>query len=608
MINLSLKHAASIAGYRLNQFWVVVFTSSIVLFGCSTEKATVNNDHGPEPEAWAHSDNLTPSEDFIEDLMAQMSLREKIAQLFMVAGRGGFYPEGDRGWERMHEAVTRHQVGGVMFFSGRAYEQAIITNKLQKKSTIPLWISQDMEFGAAMRIDEATYLAPAMGIAATQNRNFAYQKGRITAKEAGALGVHQIYAPVLDINNNPLNPVINVRSYSEVADTVAKYGIAFMEGVHDAGLMATAKHFPGHGDTDVDSHVDLPVLPIDYERLTQVELVPFKKAFQAGMKSIMTAHIALPEIALFPDYPATLDPGITSHILRDSLRFDGVVVTDGMGMRGVSNYFDAGDAAVLAIKAGVDQILLSADLEEAINAIELAVISGDIEESRIDASVKRVLEMKMDTGLFSQPQLVDIYELTSKINTREFRRIADAVAESSITLLKNDGNLLPLDGNDFEKVVVVNISDGRRTVNDHITGMLDEKFKRLESVHIHPGMCSADSLEATKTVASSDLVVALSHLAIRTAEEISLDEMVSPMISKLFDTEAPVIAVSLGSPYILGAFDDADVHMLAWSPRERQQVAAGYVLTGAAGAGGKLPVTIPSLYDIGDGIILEAVQ
>ena len=601
--HVSTKHSSAL------QLFTCTILLAVISFGCSTGKNTADEntlESGPDiGTRVVHSER---SDIIIEDLMEQMSLREKIAQLFIVAGRGGFFPEDHPSRAQMYEAVTEHQVGGVMFFSGRAYEQAIVTNKLQNKSRIPLWISQDMEFGAAMRIEEATYLTPAMGIAATQNKNFAYEKGRITAMEAGALGVHQVYAPVLDINNNPLNPVINVRSYSERADSVAKYGIAFMEGIHDAGLMATAKHFPGHGDTDVDSHVDLPILPINYERLVSIELIPFKQAIRSGLKSIMTAHIALPEIAQFPDYPATLDPRITYSILRDTLDFDGIVVTDGMGMRGVRNYFDAGDAAVLAIQAGVDQILLSTDLVEAINAIELAVISGEIDKERIDESVRRVLEMKVDAGLFSEPQQVDIYELAAKINTSEYQRIADAIAGESITLLKNEEGLLPLSGSAFEEVVVVNLSDGRRAVDDHISEILETRFDHVINVHLHPDMCSADSLQASKLMASADVIIALSHIAIRTAEEINLDEMVSPQVNRLFLNDAPVIAVSLGSPYVLSIFEKADVHLIGWSPHERQQKAAGYVLLGEKRANGKLPVTIPALYKIGDGIILDSTN
>ncbi len=538
-------------------------------------------------------------------LMSAMTLRQKIGQMFVVAARGGFYTEDNRVWERMSEAVAEHEVGGVMFFSGNIYDQAIVTNRLQKKSRIPLWVSQDMEFGAAMRIPQATYFTPAMGIAATGNHNYAFQKGLITAREASALGIHQIYAPVLDVNNNPLNPVINVRSYSENPDTVARYGIAFMDGVRDAGVMSTAKHFPGHGDTDIDSHLDLPVLPFDYYRLSTLELVPFREAILAGLPSVMTAHIALPEIARNAGHPGTLDPYITESLLRDTLAFEGLIVTDGMGMRGIRNFFEPGEAAVLAVKAGIDQVLLPADLTEALDAVYLAVLSGDISEERINDSVRRILTEKSRAGLFLEPQIVDVEMLHHRVNTREHRLIADHIAMKSITLLKNDDHLLPLDPERFEKVAIVNISDGRRTPDDHISREISGHFHDVVSVQMHPGQCKKDSLNAVDAIMAADLVIAVSHVAIRTAEDINLDDTLGPVMDHLFQTGSSVVGITLGTPYAVLNMAGADAHVLGWSPNRIQQIAVTNALLGKAPVTGRLQVSIPPVYIIGDGISLS---
>lgn len=582
---------------------LLLFTQSLLSCGSS---GTISGDAPPA----ASTDTgkpplLQPDEKAdVELILDRLTLRQKIGQMFVVAARGGFYTSDDPAWQRMVEAIEVHEVGGVMFFSGNIHDQAIVTNRLQETSRIPLWISQDMEFGAAMRIPQATYLTPAMGIAATGNPHYAYQKGQITAIEASALGIHQIYAPVLDVNNNPLNPVINVRSYSENPDTVALYGIAFMKGVMDAGVMATAKHFPGHGDTDVDSHLDLPVLPFDYDRLSTMELIPFREAINAGLPSVMTAHIALPAIARNAGHPGTLDPYITGALLRDSLAFDGLIVTDGMGMRGIRNYFEAGEAAVLAVKAGIDQILLPTNLMEAIDAVYLSVLSGQIPESRIDDSVRRILNEKARAGLFHRSQLVDLNMLSEKVHIREHRLVADHIAKKSITVLKNRDHLLPIDSSRFENVSVVHISDGRRRPEDHVTRFLDRHFRNINSVEMYPGQCTRDSLQAAKAISSADLVIAVSHVAIRTAEDINLDDTVSPVMNHLFDGKRPVVAVSLGTPYVVLNMAEADAHVLGWSPNRRQQEAVANAILGIAPVNGRLQVSIPPLYSIGDGMTI----
>ena len=550
--------------------------------------------------------SLLPEEqEHLEQLMASMTLRQKIGQMFVVAARGGFYSANDPVWHRMTDEVVENEVGGIMFFSGNIYDQAIVTNRLQIKSRIPLWVSQDMEFGAAMRIPQATYFTPAMGIAATGNPHFAYQKGYVTGIEASSLGIHQIYAPVLDVNNNPLNPVINVRSYSENPDTVAMYGIAFMKGARDAGVMSTAKHFPGHGDTDVDSHLDLPVLPFDYHRLSTLELIPFREAIKAGLPSVMTAHVALPEIARNAGHPGTLDPYITQTLLRDTLAFDGLIVTDGMGMRGIRNYFNAGEAAVLAVKAGIDLILLPTDLADAMDAVQLAVLSGEITEERISDSVRRILTEKFRAGLFRNPQIVDIDRLPDVVSTREHRLIADHIAKKSITLLRNKDQLIPLVDNRFDRISIVNITDGRRQPDDHISRMLDGQFREVLTVTMHAGQCERDSLKAVDAIKSADLVIAVSHIAIRTAEDISLDDTITPFMDHIFQSGLPVVAVSLGTPYAILNMAEADVHLLGWSPHQRQQTAVSNAIMGLASINGRLQVSIPPLYTMGDGIFVS---
>ncbi|MDX1639573.1 MAG: glycoside hydrolase family 3 N-terminal domain-containing protein, partial [Balneolaceae bacterium] len=302
----------------------------------------------------------------LDSLISEMTLREKIGQLFVISANGYFLSDDSDRYQELVEKVRDYQVGGVIFSSGTIYGQAILHNKLQRISKLPLWVTQDMEFGAAMRLSRSTYLTPAMGIAATQNPEYAYWAGKITAREAKALGVNQIFAPVLDVNNNPENPVINVRSFSGDPRTVSRFGNAFINGVQSEDVVATAKHFPGHGDTDVDSHLSLPVINHGYSRLDTLELVPFRAAIDSGISSIMSAHIAFPGIST-NGTPGTLDEQILDRILLDSLNFRGLVVTDGLEMRGISSRFSPGETVVRSLNAGADLMLLSPDELTAIN-------------------------------------------------------------------------------------------------------------------------------------------------------------------------------------------------------------------------------------------------
>src|SRR5699024_8967204 len=355
-----------------------------------------------------------PGEVSIDSLLNTMTLSEKIGQLFFIRARGYFKNTADEDYRRLLSRINDFHIGGLVFFKGTVYGQAVLTNALQRQSKIPLWVTQDMEFGAAMRVERTTRITPAMGIAATQNPHFAYLAGKITAQEAKALGVHQVFAPVIDVNNNPRNPVINVRSFSSNADTVARYGLQFMEGVLSEGIIPTAKHFPGHGDTNTDSHRALPVITYDYTRLDTLELVPFKAVIEAGIPSIMSAHLAFPKISKNPGLPGTLDRSILHRILKDSLGFDGLVVTDGLEMRGISAHYSPGRAVVMALKAGADMMLLSLDEITAIHEVRRAVERGTISEERINQSVRKILSHKRKAGLF-QDASVSISALSSQI-------------------------------------------------------------------------------------------------------------------------------------------------------------------------------------------------
>lgn len=547
-----------------------------------------------------------PDESFIDSLIANATLREKIGQLFFVPVEGEYLNQDSHRFKEISDLITQDHIGGIIFMKGDIYGQAVLTNKLQKLSRIPLWITQDMEFGAAMRISGTTRFTPAMGVAASGDKRNAFMMGKITAIEAKALGVHQIFAPVLDVNNNPDNPVINVRAFSGDPQLVSEYGVAFMQGVHSEGIISTAKHFPGHGDTDTDSHNELPILDHDYSRLDSVELIPFRAAIDGGMQSIMSAHISFPKISAHPELPGTLDESILSGILKDSLNFEGVVVTDGLEMQGISSKFSPGRVVVQALNAGADIMLISPDIYTAINEVVAAVERGEITEERINESYRKIIQWKQENGLFDKSNQVDIPHLDTRINTNFHQSVANNIARESITLLKNEGDILPIDPTVHKKVLLVSISDddygntgGRfaRSIRDYHPDVTFEVHDTRSDTR--------DETEILKKAREADLIIIGSYISLSFRESIQLSSKQSAFLRKLMTINKPNVLVMFGNPYLVTELSDTDVHIMAWANTTLQMENTGPALFGASKISGKLPISIPGMYEVGDGIELD---
>ncbi|MGM0547036.1 MAG: glycoside hydrolase family 3 N-terminal domain-containing protein [Bacteroidota bacterium] len=539
----------------------------------------------------------------VDTLLSQMTLREKIGQLFFIRANGNFQSEDHSQYQKLLRQVKKYGVGGITFFSGDIYAQAVMTNKLQQTANIPLWISQDMEYGAAMRVNGTTRFTPAMGVAATQNPDYAYWMGKITAQEAKALGVHQVYAPVLDVNNNPLNPVINVRSFSADPDVVSLFGNKFIEGVQSENVISTAKHFPGHGDTDIDSHLSLPVIKYDFARLDSLELKPFRSAINNGLNSIMSAHIAFPKISPDTALPATMDPSIVNGILADSLDFKGMVVSDGLEMRGISSHFSPGKAVIEALKAGVDLMLLSPDELTAIHEIELAVQSGKISEERIDQSVRKLLQWKKQKNLFEDRQ-VDIDSLSGKINRRSNQLIADEISRKSLTLLKNDDAVLPIRANDHSKIMVVSVSDGSSgNAGSSFVSQLRNHHPDVVSHVLDKRTSKEEKEEMRKDAKKADLIIIGSFVYVRTGEEAQMRIKDLDLLKDLTD-DKPSALIAFGNPYIVEDLPDTEVQLLAWSANSSQVRNTVPALFGGSEISGRLPINIPGMYSIDHGLYL----
>ncbi len=541
----------------------------------------------------------------IDSLLAEMTLDEKIGQLFISRAYGRFSNDREPELMRLKRLIEEFHIGGVIFSSGDVYDQAVMNNKLQKISKIPLWITQDMEFGAAMRVRSATRFTPAMGVAATGNPFNAYLTGRVTAYEAKALGVHQIFAPVLDVNNNPDNPVINVRSYGAEPAMVSEYGIRFMEGAEQEGVMATGKHFPGHGDTDVDSHLALPTIPHDYTRLDTLELVPFRNAINSGMRSVMSAHIAFPNVSKNIDLPGTLDESILNRILVDSLGFDGLIITDGLEMSGITDHYSPGEAVVMALLAGADLMLISPDEKTAIQELKTAVEAGRISELRIDQSVRKLLELKKMHRVF-QNRFVDLDDLSHKINTPQFQTIAERIARESVTVLKNDQEVLPIREIDYPSVLLISVSDG----NVHSSAsVLANQMRRYHSNVRHHSIDDRTTDEEVETLLRearrADLIVIGSFIMVRSYHPIQMPERQLDILNQVAELDSPNLLMAFGNPYVVRDLPEAHVHLLAWASDANQVRQTVPSLFGASAVQGTFPGNIPGMYNIGDGLNIE---
>ncbi|MBV8519514.1 MAG: hypothetical protein JO197_19140 [Acidobacteria bacterium] len=511
-----------------------------------------------------------------------MDLSRKIGQLFVVAARGGALNDDVRRYVRDLHA------GGVIWFQSTTAETARVNAELQSLAKTPLLVSADLESGMGMRFTDATWWPPAMAVAAAGDPELAFQQGRATASEARAIGVQHILAPVADVNVDPANPVINTRSFGEDPHEVARYVAAFVRGIQSEGALATAKHFPGHGNTHVDSHRALPVLDVDRERLDRVELVPFRAAIDAGVASIMIGHLAVPaldptlapvraefeniygtardEVTRGGTLPATLSRPVIEDLLRRDLGFRGLVVTDSFDMGGLAAHFDPGEAAVRAIEAGNDQVLYSADTDAAIAAVHAAVRSGRLPLGRIDASVERILAAKR--ALSSLPSR----------NVLRNDDVAYELARRSITLVRDERGLLPLRARKLTAVVVSDRPEPN-PLHDALHALAADRVLTL------------DATSEDVDVDAELLVLLLALRPISGAGRIA----VPAAARRLAERHArSCIAISFGSPYVARELEGVSTFLCAWGIQPLLQRAAIDALRGAIPFRGRLPVTIPS--------------
>jgi beta-N-acetylhexosaminidase len=525
----------------------------------------------------------------VEALLAGLSVEQKVGQLMFVDFVG------TRRTDAIAELIGGKRVGGVALFSHNIKNRAQVKRLLDDihaldTGGIPPFVSVDQEGGNVVRIKDGDAVLPsAMALGATRSPELAEAAGRVVGRDLRSLGFTMNLAPVLDINSNPRNPVIGIRSFGEDPELVAELGLAFIQGMRRSGVIAVAKHFPGHGATTSDSHYGLPSLPYDLEHLRRVELVPFARSIDGELEALMTAHIALPSIAEAPDLPSTLSRRILTEVLREQLGYDGIVITDGLEMRGIVEKYGLGKAAVQAIQAGADMVLVvwtAERKEEVRQALLAAVASGEIPIERVEQSVRRILTAKARHHLFASQRFEP-----AAVSKRE-RGVAGAIASRAITLVKNQGEVLPLSAGALRSVVVASGQDVfRRTLERGLPGV------QVTGIPLRWAPSrqrrDQDSERVLAAASHADLVVVgLSNSYYK--------DLVSAL--KQRHPQKPVVVVSFASPYMLTDFPEVDAYLCAYTWQAMAQSAAGLALLGDNPPQGKLPVSIPGLFSYGHGL------
>ncbi len=544
--------------------------------------------------------------------MKSLKLRDQIAQLVVIPFSGqalNLKSKLDRDFINL---VKKTHVGGLILVNvsqGHLVQRADpatvagIVNRIQKYARVPLIVSGDLERGASMRFNDTTIFPHAMAFAAAHDPAAARYEGEITAREARAIGLQWVFYPVADVNNNPDNPIINIRSFGENPADVSEYVKAFIQGANQDPrhrLLTTAKHFPGHGDTSVDSHLNLATITGDKKRLSEVELVPFRAAIAAGVDSVMTAHIAVPALDS-AETPATLSRAIITDLLRDELNFHGLVVTDALEMGGIAKGFGGGEAAVKALEAGADVLLMPTDPVEAIDAVYGAVKSGRITRERILQSVSRLLAAKARVGLGAQ-KLVNVKAIPKLVNTPEANARAQQIAERAVTLVKNERQLVPL--RDAAKACFVVLKEGNASVQGQaFTQELQARVPAAKFMTLDSHMEDAELSSYEQQLQPCEALVVSAFASVAAYRgNVALGGGFPALVDRLIATRKPLVFVALGNPYLLRNFPGVSAYLTTFSTVPPSEIAAVRALIGVTAITGKLPITIPGLAQYGDGI------
>lgn len=525
---------------------------------------------------------------------------ERIAQLFMVAA---YSNKGLDHVKKVNELVEDYKIGGLIFFKGGPVREAKLTNYYQSKAKTPLFIAIDGEWGVSMRLDSTTVYPRQMMLGAIQDDKLIYEMGKQIANQCKLLGIHINFAPVIDINNNPKNPVINNRSFGELKNQVTRLGLAYMNGMQDNNIMACGKHFPGHGDTDSDSHKTLPIINHSFDRLDSLELYPFKALINEGLMSMMVAHLYIPTLDNTTNQASTLSPKIVNGLLKDSLGFEGLIFTDALNMKGVSKYYEPGEVDVKAILAGNDILLFPEDVPVGIAKIKEAIANGEITQEEIDARCLKILKAKEWAGL-NKYEPIDFENLVEKLNPVENEVLSRQLADNSITLLQNQNDILPFKRLDSIKMVYLNI--GGTSNNDFHKAM--SFYTTIPEIKIPRSLSSESEAKLMKQLEKYDRIIIGFHRTNNNPRRnFGITRQAINMHNKLATTKE-VVSVIFGNPYVLESFGEqpnTNGLIVAYQDTKHTRKSAAELIFGGITPKGKLPVTCSDQFPAKMGLSYE---
>jgi beta-N-acetylhexosaminidase len=570
-------------------------------------------------------------EKWAEKTLRKLSTEEKVGQLFMVWVRAQFLNQESETYAQLRDDINRYHVGsfamtvpvdGPFLIKSEPYEAAMLLNHLQQDSKLPLLFAADFERGLTMRLNGPTIFPHAMAFGAAGKSEYSESFGRITAEESRAIGIHWNFFPVADVNSNPVNPVINTRSFGEDPQQVGDLVAAYIKGAHEGGMLATAKHFPGHGDTATDSHLGVARVSGDLAHLKSIELPPFQKAIDAGVDSVMVAHVSVPALEPDPNRVATISSAVVTDLLKKQMKFQGIVTTDALDMAGLTRLYasNVGRAAVEAFKAGNDLLLIPADLDASYKAMLQAVGSGEIPAARLDESVLKILKTKASLGLH-KARLVDIAAISGEVGKPQNMAAGQQVADDAVTLVRDNGKLLPLKPAGTAKgglpymtteeihnhLVVVVLSEDVRTEGGRMLArQVRTRVPDANVMYVDPRVAAGMSEEILKGVDEAQAVIAAVYVIPTPGglkNSVAVADATGVLLNKLIEHAAEKTAVvAMGNPYVMADFPGIQNYLCTFSNASISELSAVKALFGEIPIRGHLPVSIPNVAQRGAGI------
>jgi beta-N-acetylhexosaminidase len=574
-------------------------------------------------------------EKWAEKTLRKLSTEEKVGQLFMVWVRAQFLNRDSETYSQLRDVIDKYHVGsfamtvpvdGPFLMKSEPYEAAVLLNQLQQDAKLPLLFAADFERGLTMRLNGPTIFPHAMAFGAAGKTEYAEAFGRITATESRAIGIHWNFFPVADVNSNPANPVINTRSFGEDPSQVGELVAAYVKGAHEGGMLATAKHFPGHGDTATDSHLGVARVNGDMARLQSVELPPFQKAIDAGVDSIMVAHVSVPALEPDPNRVATVSSVVVTDLLKQQMKFQGIVTTDALDMAGLTRLYasNIGRAAVEAFKAGNDLLLIPADLDASYKSMLQAVGSGEISSARLDESVLKILRTKASLGLHKARQ-VDVGAISREVGRPQNMAAGQQVADDAVTLVRDNGKLLPLKSAGTSQgglpymsteeihnhLVVVVLSEDVRTESGRMLArQVRARVPDANVLYVDPRVAAGMSDEVLKAVDEAQAVIAAVYVIPTPGglkNSVAVADATGTLLTRLMEHAAAKTAVvAMGNPYVMADFPAFQNYLCTFSNASISELSAVKALFGEIPIRGRLPVSIPNVAQRGAGIIRQA--